>query len=170
VADIPDVLVLKRHRDLQGRDWHRPIRWSLMTLVAVIPVLALANIFGQHASTARAGVLTLRAPTTVRSGLLFGARFTIRPQTALRDATLVLAPGWGDGLTINTIEPSPVSEGSRNGSFVFKLGHVPAGGRFEFFLQFQVNPTSVGNRDQDIVLFDGSQRIAAIDRTLTIFP
>jgi hypothetical protein len=170
VADIPDSLVLKRHRDLVGRDWHRWVRWSLMTLVAVLPLLALANVFGQHASTARAGVLTLRAPTTVRSGVLFGARFTIRPRAALRDATLVLDPGWGDGLTINTLEPSPVSEGSRNGAFVFKLGHVPAGGRFDFFLQFQVNPTAVGNRSQDVVLFDGSRRVASISRTLTIFP
>ena len=170
VADIPDSLVLKRHRDLVGRDWHRWVRWILMTLVAVLPLLALANVFGQHASTARAGVLTLRAPTTVRSGVLFGARFTIRPRAALRDATLVLDPGWGDGLTINTLEPSPVSEGSRNGAFVFKLGHVPARGRFDFFLQFQVNPTAVGNRSQDVVLFDGSRRVASISRTLTIFP
>jgi hypothetical protein len=170
VADIPDSLVLKRHRDLDGRDWHRWLRWGLMTLVAVVPLLALANVFGQHATTAHAGVLTLRAPTTVRSGLLFGARFTIRPRAALRDATLVLDSGWGDGLTINTLEPSPVSEGSRNGAFVFKFGHIPAGGRFDFFLQFQVNPTAVGNRNQDAVLFDGSQRIAAINRTLTIYP
>ena len=170
MADIPDVLVLKRHRDLQGRDWHRPIRWSLMTLVAVIPVLALANIFGQHASTARAGVLTLRAPTTVRSGLLFGARFTIRPQTALRDATLVLAPGWGDGLTINTIEPSPIDEGSDNGRLSFDLGHIAAGNKYRLFMDFQVNPNNVGSRDQDIELLDGKTHITTIHRSMFVFP
>src|SRR5437763_1278731 len=113
MADVPDGLVLKRHRDLDGRIWHRWVRWGLMSLVAAIPLIALANVFGQHATTAHAGVLTLRAPTTVRSGLLFGARFVIRPESTLRDATLVLDPGWADGVTMNTIEPSPVSEGRR---------------------------------------------------------
>ena len=141
-----------------------------LSALLLLPVLALANVFGQHATTAHAGVLTLRAPTTVRSGLLFGARFVIRPESTLRDATLVLDPGWADGVTMNTIEPSPVSEGSRNGSFVFKLGHIPAGGRFDFFLQFQVNPTTFGNRDQDVVLFDGARRVASLNRTLTIYP
>jgi hypothetical protein len=170
VAATPDNIVLKRHRDLVGREWHRYLRWGLMGLVAVIPVLALTNLFGQHATTARAGPVSLRAPTAVRSGLLFGAHFTIRADHELRKATLLLDSGWGDGLTINTVEPSPISEGSRDGRFLFALGHIPAGERFDFFLQFQVNPTTFGNRDQDVELYDGSTRIARIERTLTIYP
>ena len=170
MAARPDNIVLKRHRDLVGREWHRYVRWTLMSLVAVIPILGLANLFGQHATTARAGPVTLRAPTTVRSGLLFGAHFTIRADHELRNATLLLDSGWGDGLTINTIEPSPVSEGSRDGRFLFVLGHIPSGDRYDFFLQFQVNPTAFGTRDQDVELYDGSTRVARIARTLTIFP
>jgi hypothetical protein len=35
---------------------------------------------------------------------------------------LVLDSGWGEGVTINTIEPSPVGEASRDGKLVFDLG------------------------------------------------
>jgi len=169
-SEIPDGIVLKRHRDLEGRLWRRYVRWTLMGLVALIPVLALTNLFGQHATTRSAGPLSLRAPTTVRSGLLFGAHFTIRSDRDLRKATLLLDTGWGDGLTINTIEPSPVAEGSRDGRILLALGHVPAGDRYDLFLQFQVNPTSTGSRDQDVDLYDGSRLVAHLDRTLRIFP
>jgi hypothetical protein len=170
MASAPDAIVLKRHRDLEGRRWHRYVRWTLMTLIAVVSVLALTNLFGQTATTATSGPMELRAPTTVRSGLLFGAHFTIRADRELRKATLLLDLGWGDGLTINTIEPAPLSEGSRNGRFLFALGHVPAGQRYDLFLDFQVNPTAIGTRDQDVELYDGSTRIARIERTLTIYP
>jgi hypothetical protein len=174
VAQAPDQIVLKRDRDLEGRDKELWIRRGLMALVAAVPVIALFNVFGQRPTSAREtspeASLKVYAPTRIRGGLLYEARFTIRAKQEVKQATLVLEPGWGDGLTINTLEPSPVSEGSRNGSFVFKLGHVPAGGRFDFFLQFQVNPTAVGHRGQDVVLFDGSRRVAAINRTLTIYP
>jgi hypothetical protein len=33
-----------------------------------------------------------------------------------------------------------------------------------------VNPTAIGSRDQDVELYDGSTRVARIERTLTIFP
>ena len=46
--------------------------------------------------------------------------------TELKQATLVLSQGWLEGNTINTIEPSPVGEASRNGSLSLDLGHVPA--------------------------------------------
>ena len=174
MAEAPDELVLKRHRDLEGRDWQIWVRRVLFGLLCVIPVLALFNLFGQraHATELNAGGATLRlyAPSTVRSGLLFEARFTIEATRALKDAALVLAPGWAEGMTINTIEPSPVDEGSKNGSLLFKLGHIPTGGRFRLFLQFQVNPVNVGHRSQDVALYDGDRRVVVLHRTITVFP
>jgi hypothetical protein len=82
----------------------------------------------------------------------------------------VLEPGWLEGFTLNTIEPSPVGEASDHGRLVFTLGHVPAGGSYRLYLQFQVNPTTVGHRSQDVVLLDGSRRLTAIRRTITVFP
>jgi hypothetical protein len=38
------------------------------------------------------------------------------------------------------------------------------------WLYFQVNPTNVGNRTEDVELDDGSTMIAHVHRSLTIFP
>jgi len=174
VADVPDFIVLERHRDLGGRDWHIWVRRGLMALITAVPVLALFNVFGQRPGNVTAAgpsaTLELRAPDRLRGGLIYEARFTISARREMKDAVLLLDSGWAEGQTMNTIAPSPVSEGSRDGDLLFKLGHVPAGQRFVLFLQFQVNPTTVGSREQDVVLYDGSRRIASLDRTAVYFP
>ena len=106
----------------------------------------------------------------MRSGLYYEARFTITARRDLEDATLVLDPGWAEGTTINTVEPSPVGEASRDGKLVFELGHIRAGTSYIFFLQLQVNPTNVGRRDQDVALYDGDTFLTKVDRKVTVFP
>lgn len=95
---------------------------------------------------------------------------TIDARQDLKKATLVLDPGWAEGITINTVEPSPIGEASRNGKLVFELGHIPAGDTYLFFLQLQVNPTNVGRRSQDVALYDGDTFLTSIDREVTVFP
>jgi hypothetical protein len=73
-------------------------------------------------------------------------------------------------MTLNTVEPAPVGEASRDGRVVFELGHVPSGQKHVFFLQFQVNPTNVGRRSQDVDLYDGERRLLHFDRQVTVFP
>ena len=81
MSDIPDGIVLRRDRDLQGRDGERWTRRILFLLAPLVMVLALLNVFGQRpqdaSATAPAARFELRAPERVRSGLLFQARFTI---------------------------------------------------------------------------------------------
>jgi hypothetical protein len=106
----------------------------------------------------------------VRGGLYYEARFTIDARQDLKNAMLVLDPGWVEGTTINTIEPSPIGEASRDGNLVFTLGHIRAGTTYIFFMQLQVNPTNVGRRSQDVALYDGGTLLTTIDRTVTVFP
>jgi len=171
---IPDGLVLKRNRDLEGKKHEAWIRRGLLLLVGVVPLLALLNVFGQrpHVETARAAPATLELYSTphVRGGLLFEARFTVYANQELKKATLELDRGWMEGFTINTIEPSPVGEGSHDGKLVLELGHIPAGDKYSLYMQIQVNPTNVGRRSQDVRLYDGEQLIATIHRRVTIFP
>ncbi len=171
---IPDGLVLKRNRDLEGKKHEAWIRRSLLLLVGVVPLLALLNVFGQrpHVETARAAPASLELYSTphLRGGLLFEARFTVYAHRELKKATLELDRGWMEGFTINTIEPSPVGEGSHDGKLVLELGHVPAGDKYSLYMQIQVNPTNVGRRSQDVRLYDGEQLIATIHRRVTIFP
>jgi hypothetical protein len=173
VADVPDKLVLKVARDREGR---RDVvaRRVLLSAIVVVLALGLLNLFGQRPSTTaadgEAARLEVHAPERVRGGLYYQARFRVDAVRELANATLVLDPGWAEGITINTVEPSPLGEASRDGDLVFELGRVPAGNKHVFFLHLQVNPTNVGHRSQGVRLFDGDELLATVDRTITVFP
>jgi hypothetical protein len=176
MADVPDGLVLKRHRDLEGmRRGGIWFRRAVLTVIAVFAVLGLANLFGQRPSTVRADVaeatISVYAPTAIRGGDFFEARFHITAKRDLKNAILKLDPGWGEGMSMNTVEPSPLNQTSDNGRFSFTLGHIGAGHSFILFLQFQVNPTNVAwHRPQNVELDDGNQVLARLHRTITVFP
>jgi len=174
MSDIPQELVLARNRDLVGCRQQVWFRRGLLALVGVVPLLALFNVFGQRPQSTvidspRAS-LELYSTPHIRGGLIFESRFTVTAHRELRRATLELERGWMEGLTINTIEPSPVRESSRDGKLVLVLGHVPAGQRHVLYMQFQVNPTNVGRRPQDVRLYDGQELLLTIDRTVTVWP
>jgi hypothetical protein len=175
MADVPDTIVLKRHRDLEGRRNDIWVRRGLMALIAAVPVIALFNVFGQRPDSttlvAPAASLKIYAPSHLRGGLLFQARFHVTAREAIKDAYLVLGPGWAEGMTINTIEPSPVSEASNNGRISLELGHIPAGQSYILFTDFQVNPTNVAfGRRQTVWLTDGKTRLITYEREINIFP
>jgi hypothetical protein len=174
VAETPQGIQVGRHRDLRGREWQGWTRRALLLIPAVIVVLALANVFGQHPQTSTASVpaasLSVFAPTSIRGGLIWEARFDVHAVRTLRDARLVLDSDWLESNTVNTIEPSPPQETSRNGALELELGRVPAGRRHLLFMQFQTNPTNVGRRTVSVSLLDGNHTLLRISRTLTIFP
>jgi hypothetical protein len=174
VAEAPDGIDLARHRDFRGRAWHPWVRRGLCAALAALPILALADIFGQRPAVSRASApaaeLKIYAPTRLRGGLIFEARFRIAARREIRKATLVLAPGWTEGMSINTLEPSPVAESSREGRLALDLGHVAAGDAIVFFMQFQVNPTNVGHRSQDVELDDDTTPLVVSHRQVTVYP
>jgi hypothetical protein len=176
VTDVPDCLTLRRHRDLEGFGrrgiWFRR---GVLGLIAAVAVLGLANVFGQRPVTARAevpaAILSVYAPSAVRGGDFMEARFHITAKRDLRDAQLVLDPGWAEGMSFNTVVPSPIGQGSDDGRLVLDLGHIAAGHSFILFAQFQVNPTNVAwHRPQDVELRDGTTVLVRIHRTITVFP
>jgi len=171
-ASVPDTLTLKQHRD-RGATGVLARRIGFAVLGA-ISVLALLNVFGQRPTTstadATAARLQLFAPSHLRGGLLYMARFRVTAKRDLKNATLVLDPGWAESITINTIEPSPTDETSENGRLAFSLGPVATDKSFVLFMEFQVNPTNIGHRSQDVELRDGDTHIATIKRTVTVYP
>ncbi|MDQ3067072.1 MAG: hypothetical protein M3R12_07965 [Actinomycetota bacterium] len=170
----PDQLTLKRHRDLEGRESRPYVRWAVLSLIGIFLLAGLANAFGQrpHTTTAagEGAELEVYSPEHLRSGLFFMSRFTITAAEEIEAATLVLDPGWLEGITLNSLVPAPVGEAGRDGKIAFDLGRVPAGDKHVFFLHFQVNPTEVGRRSQDVELHDGETRLLHIDRTVMIYP
>ena len=174
VADKPDLIVLKRHRDLEGRKWHPWIRRVVLSVILAIAAVGLANVFGQVPLTSRAAtpaaIVSVYSPSHVRGGLLFTSRFHVTALTNLRKVQLVLSPGWFEGMQVNSMVPQPVSSGSHNGSAILDLGHLAKGASYILWIQFQVNPTNVGRRSQDVELTDGSRVLMRIHRTVTVFP
>jgi len=174
MAGAPETLTLKRHRELEGRRLYVPVRRALLGLLSLFLIAGLLNVFGQRPETTSASAaqasLKVYAPTHVRSGLIYAARFHITAHEDIKDAELVLDPGWGEGYTMNGNAPQPLRQASRNGRIAFGFGHIPAGKSLIFFLSLQVNPTNVGHRSQDVELDDGETPIVTVHRTITIFP
>ena len=171
---VPDELTLRHNRDLVGREKRPYVRWALLSAIGLVVLLGAVNVFGQRPQTTAASAngveLEVYSPARVRGGLYYMSRFTIRATEEIENATLVLDPGWFEGITMNTAVPGPVGEASRDGRVAFELGHVPAGSKHILFLQFQVNPTEIGHRAQDVDLYDGETPLVHIDRGVTIFP
>jgi hypothetical protein len=175
MAQPPQMLTLKRHRELEGvYTTGLVVRRIGYTLLIAMAVLGLLNVFGQRPTTttkdASAASLELYVPSHLRGGLLFMARFTITAKEDLQNATLVLAPGWTEDMTINTVEPSPTNETSDDGRLSLELGQIKTGATFVLYMEFQVNPTNVGRASQDVELRDGDTHITTIERTLTVYP
>ena len=173
MADAPQFLTLRNNRDDPGRV-DIGARRAFLVLLAGLLVLALLNTFGQeeHQSTqhSAAATLVVTAPEDVRGGLFFQGRFAVVAKQEIEQATIVLDRGWLEGMHINTIEPSPVSEASRDGRLALDMGHVGAGERIVLYVQFQVNPTNNGRRSQDVELYDGEELLTRVDRTVTVYP
>ena len=173
MADTPAFLTLRRNRDRAGRTEVR-VRRVLVALVCALLLAGLLNVFGQRPATSEAGTaaasLKVYAPKHVRGGLYYEARFTVTARHELKNAQLVLNSGWLEGLTVNTIEPSPLGEASRDGKLVLTLGHIRANTSYLLFMQLQVNPTNVGHRSQDVALYDGGTFLTSVERAITVYP
>jgi hypothetical protein len=165
---------LDEHRDLDSMRWDPWARRAGLLVLAALVVAALLNTFGQRTeistATAPAASLNLDAPEHVRGGVIFQARFTVHAFREVKQPLLVLDPGWLDGLTQNTSEPGAKSERSDNGRLVLEYDTIPAGRKLEVWLQYQVNPTHVGQTDQDAELWDGTTRLVHIEHSLRSFP
>src|SRR5207248_3294407 len=75
MSPAPETLTLTEHRDRRGRRWQEWARRGAMLAVALVPLLALLNVFGQRPETSSAATGTARlqvyAPARARSGLVY---------------------------------------------------------------------------------------------------
>jgi hypothetical protein len=173
VADTPQFLTLKANRDRNERV-ELAFRRVFFGLIALLIAVALLNVFGQRPTTmlaaGTAADLSVFAPEDLRGGLYYQGRITVEAKEEIEKATLVFDGGWTEQMQINTIEPSPVGESSRDGRLTLDMGHLAAGRKLVLWLQFQVNPTNVGRRSQDVELYDDTTLLAEVDRTVTVWP
>jgi hypothetical protein len=171
---LPETLDRAEHIELHKRQLEPRIRFAVLLVIAAIIVAGLLNVFGQSPGTrtaaGEAAELRVSAPMAARGGLIYEARFEVEARRDLNQPAFVLDPGWFDGLTINTFQPDPTDWEQRNGRNVLIYGPVEAGQKLVVRLQYQVNPTAVGRRDQDVVLEDSGEVLAVVDRSATLYP
>jgi hypothetical protein len=145
-------------------------RRVVVTLFAIVSLLALADVFGQQPSKSAAPGMTVEMPRTVRGGLLWQARVDIRAPREIQYPRLVLANGFLEGMQVNSIEPAGQSESSRDGRLVLSYGKLAAGDRMVVWMQFQVDPVNVGRRSAALELDDGTTPVARVERDITVLP
>jgi hypothetical protein len=174
VAGFPDGITLERHRDLHGRERYVWVRRALLGAIAVLPLLALLDVFGQRPSTSSASgpaaSLSVTAPTRLRSGLIFQVKVKVEARRNIKKLQLDFDEGWWESMSVNSIAPEPEEETSTNGQVQLTYGNLQAGESFVSRVYFQVNPTNVGKRRENVTLADGETPLVSIYRSLTIFP
>lgn len=172
-SEAPLGLDRAQHVELAGRGGQVWGRRAALLVVLAIPIVALAGVFGQRAvvtsASAPRATLTVDSPAHLRGGLVFTTEITIRATSALHDMRLHLDRGWFAGMMFNGIAPQPSDEESKDGRIVYDYGSVDAG-TFKIWISWQANPTNVGSHPQDVALYDGSERLASVQRDLTVFP
>jgi hypothetical protein len=163
-----------RHQDLTGRSYHVWARRIALAMIAAVPVLALLNVFGQHASpvtySSPAASLVIDSPARVRGGLVFTTRIVITPRRQLANARLYLDNGWFQAMTLNGIAPQPSTEIAQGKWQVWDFGKIPARAAFDVWISWQANPTNIGQHSQAVALYDGGTQLMTAQHTLTVFP
>ncbi len=169
-----DGLDPARNRDLEGRRSHPWIRRALLALIAIPVALGVSGALGQETVTRSAAgpqaQLSLDAPKTLRGGLLWRARISVRARRTIRFPRLILARGYANGMQVNTIEPSPASEASRGPDLVLSYDELGPGDELVVYLQFQVDPTTSGRQDAAVALDDETTPLARVEHTITVLP
>jgi hypothetical protein len=145
---------LARIRDLEGRRRYPWARRALLALLALPVVLGLSGALGQETMT--------RSAASPQARLALDA-----PSSHPR---LILAPGYINGMQMNTIEPAPTGEASRGPRLVFSYDELSAGDELVAYLQFQTNPTTTGGQDATVSLDDATRPLARVDHTITVLP
>jgi hypothetical protein len=150
------------------------VRRIALALFGVLVLAALLNRFGQKpAATVRtvpAATLRLSAPARVRGGLFFQSRLDVRALQAIDHPRIVLEEGWLEGMQVNSIEPAPVGETTRDGRVVLSYDNLAAGDILRVWLQFEVNPTNVGRRSYAVELDDSERPLARLAPHITVLP
>ncbi|MGE0503981.1 MAG: hypothetical protein AB7P38_01075 [Solirubrobacterales bacterium] len=174
MSQLPDGIDLPRHRDFEGRELGQWLRRGFLLLLLVLVVAALLNVFGQADSNSEAegaaATLSLTAPTALRGGLYYQARFTIHAREAIGAPVLQLDRGWYEGTTVNTVEPEAAQTTSDEDHFKLRYPPLAPGRTLVVYLDLQANPTNIGVHDADVTLLDGDRPIATIDRSEIDWP
>ena len=111
------------------------------------------------------------AAVAVASSTFFMISMTGRFVPAMAMITSSVEPEHRGGfMSVNSAVPEPSEESSSDGRVVFDYGQLGAGHTQVCWIYFQVNPTNLGKRSENIDVKDGNTQLAHIHRAITVFP
>jgi hypothetical protein len=150
------------------------VRRTFLLLCGAWSLLALLNVFGQHPQTSEAHAsfasLEVQSPSRLRGGLIFQTRITVRARERIAHPTLVMQHGWFESMSVNSIVPSPVTQSTVDGTVRMTFPALAAGHSATTWIYFQVNPTNLGRRSEDVVLEGSAGQRVAVRRSVTVLP
>ena len=119
----------------------------------------------------RRPTLEVQSPENLRGGLIFQARFTITARERLAQAHADPS-AWLVRVDVGQLDRPRRGAGKTRATAVVRLTYPPlaAGSSRVVWIYFQVNPTNLGQRSQDVVLSDGSRQLAAVHRSVRVWP
>ena len=172
--ELPDRLDQDRNVLLRGRERAVHGRRVVIAVLGAVVVLALANAFGQEATTSRAGdaraQLEVRVAPRLRGGLFFQGKIVVTAHSSIEHPVIELGKGWSEEIQANTVAPDPESSTSSKDTLSLDYGPLRAGETLTVWMQFEANPTGAGRRDQSVRLLDGEEPLAVVTRRVTVFP
>lgn len=168
-------LSIVRHRDLAGRGWEPRTRMAVVAVFVVFVALAAGNQLGQQPShfgaADTAAAMAVTTPERLRGGLIFQTRVDVTARATIRKPTLVLAGGWFDGMTLNSVQPGPSTQAARGSAVTFAYPKLDAGRRMTVWFEWSVNPTNLAwSRPELMRLDDGVRPIVSVSPSVTVLP
>ena len=153
----------------------RVFRLVTTAVFVAFVLMGALNVFGQQPSTSvvagRVATMRVSTPARLRLGLVFQTRVDISAAARIASPTVVLSPAWFDGMTLNSVYPTPTAQTGRSGGVSFSFPPLAAGRELTVWFEWSVNPTNVAWRRPELIqLSDGARRLLDIHRSVTVFP
>ncbi len=164
------------HRHLEGADRAtlNKLPFGLFLLGALLLLGSVFGLFGAEARQTHDGdgaILTIDAPTRVRTGQIYEMVFTLQAERSIEELVLLVEPQVWRGVTINTFMPSAREPRFEDGSFAFRYGPLAAGERFLVKIAAQVDPDHPPSANEGrIAVQDGARELVAARYRMEVLP
>jgi len=152
-----------------------PSPLPLLFLGAILAV-GLAGLYGGMSDPVREArgddgtILSVRAPETLRNGMLFETVIEVTPDKPVENLVLAVSDGLWHQMTINTVMPAAREESHERGFQRFSFGRMAAGDTLRFKVDGQINPPLLAGTDGEIAALDGKRELVALPMRIRVLP
>ncbi|WP_279483149.1 hypothetical protein [Aureimonas sp. SK2] len=114
--------------------------------------------------------LAVETPATLRNGEFYEVRVAIVPKRPVTDLVFAVEPSLWRQTTQNSMLPAAAEESFSDGAFRFSYGPADAGEERRIKMDFQINPSLLGNVAGTVSVLDGDSELASLPVTIEVRP